>query len=295
MADTETDMSSAIAISKGPSRDTVNTPSKATMPDVRPDRLSALVSRFRLSVRAHEGERANLFIHSDAQHSGPGRIVFFPAVEGCSGGKLSNKSNDDSLFQAQVDWGGNQNPLINALPARMESDLAEDAEMRSIAALLIAEWQGSRCGSQSVVNRLGEVLLVRLFRSLLAAGTTDVGLLGGLADDRLCHAIVAIHEEPGRQWSVDVLANMAGLSASRFADRFNRTVGTTPMAYLRQWRMVLAHQDLQKGERVQIVADRYGYTSGEALARAFRRQFGHSPTEIRRSDALHGSTRRPGN
>mgnify|MGYP003674195076 FL=1 len=158
--------------------------------------------------------------------------------------------------------------------------------MMSLAILLIAESQEPRCGSNTVLNRLGEVLLVRILRAQLAAGTTTVGVLGGLADPRLSHAIVAMHEHPGRRWSNDQLAEVAGLSLSRFADKFTATVGQTPMSYLRHWRMVLARQDIESGDRVQSVASRYGYASSEAMTRAFRREFGNCPTALRKTTSV---------
>lgn len=242
----------------------------------RPDRLSALVSRFQLVVTAANGQDANLAIDQRRSSQSPDHIIFAPF------GKLSERSSADSvrIFNARVEWGGNQNPLVNALPSHMHICIENDAETRSLASLLVSEHRASRCGSETVINRLGEVLVVRLLRSRLSSGSTDVGLLAGLSDERLSPAIVAMHEQPGRLWSIDRLAQHAGLSASRFAERFTRTVGKTPMSYLRHWRMILAHQDLQKGERVQLVADRYGYTSGEALTRAFRRQYGYSPSQL---------------
>ena len=45
--------------------------------------------------------------------------------------------------------------------------------------------------------------------------------------------------------------------------------------------MILARQDIQRGDRVQSVASRYGYGSSEALTRAFQRQFGSSPISLR--------------
>ena len=53
------------------------------------------------------------------------------------------------------------------------------------------------------------------------------------------------------------------------------------MSYLRRWRMVLARQDVERGERVQTVAARYGYASSEALGRAFKRLHGGTPTAFR--------------
>lgn len=243
----------------------------------RLDRLSALVAHFVLDVAPAGRDKANLAICCRPGSDLPGRIIFTPTatIESC----FSNRNK--LLFMACANWGGSKNPLVAALPGPIEVDIRKDQEMQCLATLLIAESSQQRCGSEAVINRLGEVLLVRLFRSQVATGTTELGLLGGLADERLSPAIVAMHEHPGQTWSVDQLAQLAGLSASRFADRFTKTVGQTPMSYLRHWRMILAQQDVKQGDRIQIVATRYGYASTEALSRAFRRHFGSNPTMYR--------------
>lgn len=247
------------------------------LPTDRPDRLSALVSRFTLEVTPVPRAEANLTICGAAEDLRPDQVIFAPA------GRLpvQHHSANETLFSARAEWGGTANPLVRALPAKMIVCIANDPEMQSLSGLLVEESRAQRCGSSSVINRLGEVLMVRLLRNQLAEGTTNVGILGGLADSRLSHAIVAMHEEPGRHWRIDQLAELAGLSVSRFADRFTQSVGFTPMAYLRHWRMILARQDLEQGDRVQSVALRYGYASAEALSRAFKRTYGDSPTGLR--------------
>ncbi len=247
------------------------------MPKVRLDRLSALVARFELNVSTEAHEKANLAIYDCSDSYPAGSIVFAPANKL----PLADNTQKGVLFLAHTQWGGNDNPLLAALPPRMEVGLEGDSELQSLATLLVSENRQKRCGYGSVVNRLGEVLLVRLLRAQLSAGTTNTGVLGGLADARLSPVIVAMHEHPGQAWNIDQLAEVAGLSVSRFANRFSTIVGQTPMSYLRQWRMVLARQDVEQGDRIQSVATRYGYASSEALTRAFKRQFGCNPMSVR--------------
>lgn len=55
-------------------------------------------------------------------------------------------------------------------------------------------------------DRLFEVLLVQLLRQLMENGSTQVGLLAGFAHQQLRRAIVAMHQGPERDWSVESLA-----------------------------------------------------------------------------------------
>ena len=240
------------------------------------DRLTTLVERFRLSVRPSALPVANLVALADTQ-AVPTRVLFF-ARDACEG-----VHDAPVLFAVQVDWARAQNPLLAAMPDRVAFDLADHVDTRALVALMHAEVQGNRCGGQSVVNRLGEVLMVRLLRDQIERGDTGVGLLAGLSDPRLSRAIVAMHDHPGRIWSNDDLAQEAGLSLSRFVELFRERVGETPMGYLRRWRLILARQDVMRGERIDMVARRYAYTSPDSFTRAFRKAYGTPPTALRRS------------
>ncbi len=232
------------------------------------DRLSALMARFALEARpAAPGEGV---LHLLGAGGVPERLLLQ------NDGRVPAGA---ALMSAHLEWGGAANPLLSALPARIERPVgAEDA---ALATVFLQEATAKRCGSGPVLNRIAEVLVIRLLRGAIEQGAAETGLLAGLADPRLARAIVAMHEAPGQAWSNADLAREAGLSVSRFAELFQRAMGETPMAYLRRWRLALAHRDLRTGARVQTVARRYGYGSPEALSRAYRRHHGAAPREAR--------------
>ena len=241
------------------------------------DRLTTLMERFSLSVRPAPKETATLVVVAN-EEGAPGYVWLGAAGMGAGADAL--------LFSAEVDWGGASNPLLAALPEKAGFDLSTDKDAASLVSLMCSELTAGRCGSASVINRLGEVLIVRLLRAQIEAGSTEPGLLAGLSDPRLSRAIVAIHNEPGRNWCNEDLAGIAGLSLSRFAETFSAVMGETPAAYLRRWRLVLARQDLQKGDRVDAVARRYGYDSPEGFTRAFKRSYGLNPVSLRHQSSV---------
>ena len=245
------------------------------------DRLDALLNRFEMRVSPAPDGDGNLAILGCPETGEPTSAVFAPHAEArcaCNGEPL--------LISAHATWGGEGNPLLCALPQKVCYDVGDDREMTLLLRLFKAEAEGQSCGVRPVLSRLGEVLIIKLLRNQIARGATQPGLVAGLADGRLAHAIVAIHEDPGRTWRNDDLAALAGMSLSRFAETFLQVVGETPQNYLRRWRMTLARQDIEKGERVQTVARRYGYGSPEALSRAFARQFEKNPLALRREAAV---------
>ncbi|MDP2579506.1 AraC family transcriptional regulator [Shimia thalassica] len=238
------------------------------------DRLTTLVERFHLSVTGADMDHANLLALADDQGQ-PSRIRFFAR------GLCNARDDEVVLFAAHVDWSGPSNPLLAALPDVVTLDLQPHQDTKALVFLMHQEALAKRCGAQSVVNRLGEALIVRLLRDQIEKGTTEVGLLAGMADPRLSRAIVAMHDQPGHLWSNADLAQQAGLSLSRFCEVFTRTVGETPMGYLRRWRLILARQDVMRGDRIERVAHRYAYTSPESFTRAFRKAYGTAPRTLR--------------
>ncbi|MEO0773913.1 MAG: AraC family transcriptional regulator [Pseudomonadota bacterium] len=235
----------------------------------RLDRLSALMARFELSVAPCPPDQANFCIHGS------------DTTPTCLSMTAKPCLTPAALAHAHVSWGGADNPLLTALPSEIRHDLTDDPDMQAIARLFISEMQAARCGVASVLNRLGEVLIVRLMRAQIEQGGVRMGLLAALSDPRLSRAVVAIHDRPGHPWRLDELAGEAGLSTSRFAHLFRTRVGQTPLSYLRHWRLVLAKQDIERGDRIARVAARYAYGSPEALSRAFSGHFGHAPRTIR--------------
>ena len=238
------------------------------------DRLTTLINRFRLSVRSAAPEASALAVTLNRDGT-PATLMFRPFGTGF------DKKAQNLLFTAAVEWSGAANPLLAALPDCMEINLGDDPVSRDIVMLMQIELQAQRCGAEPVISRLGEVLIVRMLRASLEAGATEPGLLAGRSDPRISRAIVAIHDNPGHPWTNRDLAQIAGLSISRFADMFPATVGEPPAAYLRRWRMTLARQDVDRGDRVEAIARRYGYGSAEGFARAFRKQFGENPVALR--------------
>ncbi len=237
------------------------------------DRLTTLMDRFSLRVLPAPPEEATLAVTAGPDGA-PVRALFRARTPGFERSRVL-------LFSAAVDWGGAANPLLAALPEEIAMEVGASPETAGLIALLQAEVTGQRCGHGAVLNRLGEVLIVRLLRARIEQGSTRPGLLAGLADPRLSRAIVAIHDHPGRDWRNEDLARIAGLSLSRFAELFPATVGEPPAVYLRRWRLTLARQDIHKGDRVEAVARRYGYGSPDSFARAYKRQFGAAPVTQR--------------
>ena len=83
-------------------------------------------------------------------------------------------------------------------------------------------------------------------------------------------------------WTVEELGRRAGLSRAAFARRFTALVGQPPLGYLTWWRLAQAAQLLRHSDTpVQTIAQRTGYTSEFAFAKAFKREYAVAPGRYR--------------
>lgn len=183
---------------------------------------------------------------------------------------------------AQLEFdGGDANPLVNALPDVVCVPLERIAGAGPVLAMLYAEAFGDNCGRHALIDRLFEIVLIHLLRHLMETEQVEGGMLAGLSHPKLRKALVAMHEQPAQEWSLDALAAMSGMSRSVFARGFRSVVGCTPGAYLQSWRIRLAQQALLQGHKLKMIAIEVGYGSEAALSRAFKAQSGMTPREWR--------------
>ncbi|WP_119153361.1 AraC family transcriptional regulator [Caldimonas tepidiphila] len=176
--------------------------------------------------------------------------------------------------------GGARNPLARALPPLIALPLARVPGLHAALELLFAETDRVRCGQRLLADRLFEVVVLQLLRWLLdhpqEAGVHP-GLITGLSDPRLARVLVAMHDAPGEPWTLERMAERAGMSRTAFANTFREVIGQTPADYLSDWRIALAQSRLREGHSIKILAEELGYANPSALSRAFTVRVGMSP------------------
>jgi transcriptional regulator GlxA family with amidase domain len=100
------------------------------------------------------------------------------------------------------------------------------------------------------------------------------------------HAVAAVnvlHARLAEPWTLDTLAQEIHLSRSQLVRAFDATLGTSPMAYLRQMRVermarLLDSTDLSVTEAARSV----GWKNQFHASQCFHAHYGISPTEFRR-------------
>lgn len=266
------------------------------------DRLDALLQRFSVSARMfHSGALCG--INDFAPREGLGQLhlvrrgplrvehragraqrierpslLFYPRP--CGHRFISDAKVGADMACAHVEFrAGTINPIAQALPPVVVMPLDELDGAEPVLESLFREAFGRRCGRQAVVDRLFEVVLIQILRTLMDRGTVAVGLLAGLANPKLAKSLVALHAAPAREWTLERLARSAGMSRSSYACKFRQVLGTTPGDYVTAWRLALAQDALRRGRPVKLVVAEVGYGSTAALSRAFKASCGLSPRE----------------
>jgi len=191
------------------------------------------------------------------------------------------EGSDFTCAQLHFD-GGSENPLARALPPLIVLPLVRVPGLDLALELLFSEADRVRCGQRLLADRLFEVVVLQLLRWLLdhpqEAGVRP-GLIIGLSDPRLARALVAMHDSPGEDWTLERMAERAGMSRTAFANTFRKTVGQTPADYLTGWRIALAQSRLREGRPIKMLAEEVGYANPSALSRAFTAKVGMSPRD----------------
>jgi len=179
--------------------------------------------------------------------------------------------------------------LLNGLPSLVKVNVRGSpagAWLEASVRYALAEARSpNRPGGAGVLAKLAEVLFIevlRLYMNEQAEGRT--GWLAGVNDRVVGAALKAMHARPGHPWTLEELARTASSSRSVLAERFQQLVGSSPMQYLTQWRMVIA-ANLLRGSNapLTVIAEDVGYQTDTAFSRAFRREYGAPPAAWRRS------------
>jgi AraC-like DNA-binding protein len=177
-------------------------------------------------------------------------------------------------------------PLLTILPPVIRIPAEEataDTELQTLVRLLTQEATRRESGSELVLPRLIDCLLVYILRAWLRDQPEGTGgWLGALRDTQIRRALTLVHESPQHPWTVESLAKTVAMSRAAFARRFNELVGEPPLAYVTRWRMDLAAKLLRESrDPVARIAGKVGYISETAFAKAFRRRRNMAPGRYR--------------
>ena len=120
----------------------------------------------------------------------------------------------------------------------------------------------------------------------ILATTPEDGTVSAARPGIVNRVLKRINDDPGRAWTVAAMAEVAGVSVRRLQEGFQEYVGMSPMACLRDIRLVRTYEELVNAHdsaTVTDIANRWGFSHPGRFAAAYRRKYGISPSESLRS------------
>ncbi|GAN67546.1 AraC family transcriptional regulator [Acetobacter orleanensis] len=211
-----------------------------------------------------------------------------PLSETVSAVKTGLNNTSHTIFFSgcmEFDLGGLQG-LVPLMPELMMIDATSQryVELMPILTAMEKEACAGRVGDAGILARLADVVMAVIVRGWVECGCgNSSAFVTALREPRLSRAILALHRQPGHDWTVAELAAESGLSRSVFAKRFQETIGVAPLRYAGELRMRIARTWLAYDRMsIERVAERLGYASQAAFSRAYKRITGTSPGHSRR-------------
>lgn len=173
--------------------------------------------------------------------------------------------------------------LQQALPPMLKAGVPRrnnGVRLDQFVQFAMAEATEKRSASQSVLTRLSELMFIDAVRRYVEAlPPHNTGWLAAFRDPIVGRALSLIHSKPSLDWTVQGLANQSGVSRTIMWERFVQFVGLPPMQYLARWRMQMASEMLNRGNRnMATIAADIGYGSESSFSRAFKKMTGISPS-----------------
>ncbi len=173
--------------------------------------------------------------------------------------------------------------LLDGLPAVVHVRTVRRTVLGATLDLLAEEVRGREVGSEAVIIRLCDVLVIQAIRHwMTSADASGSAWLQAMSDPQIGPALAAMHAAPATPWTIEAVASQAAMSRSAFAARFRELLGQPVMAYLTELRMQLAVDLLHRSDRtVAEIATAVGYESDASFSRVFKRHLGASPRQLR--------------
>ena len=191
-------------------------------------------------------------------------------------------------------WNAPLHPFFAELPPWFVLRAAERPQLGALAltsGLIEAEFRLDEPGADSIVHALLDVVFTYALREIaMERGESQTGWSHAVRDVQVRRALTLMHEDSAHPWTLEELAQRAGLSRTALAERFRDAMGDTPLNHLRTLRMQRAMKLLTESEHnLEAVAAAVGYHDAFSFSKVFKRTVGVSPKAFRQRDAADRS------
>lgn len=174
-------------------------------------------------------------------------------------------------------------PMLDSMPEVVHFPHLNSNDPAWMTVMLIdSEIRRTHDHRTPIIDRLTEVLFLQLLNHYVRENADATGFLAALRDRRVHRALTLIHREPEFEWTLSSLGERVGMSRATLTRHFQEAVGVAPMAYITNWRIMKAYNAIKTSATpLEQIARATGFASARTLTRAFQRQYGCTPTELR--------------
>ena len=152
--------------------------------------------------------------------------------------------------------------------------------------LLSDEVKGQELGSQRVIEGILDVMFSLILRRLVAEQANS-GWSQASQDPSIRLSLESMHKDLSYPWTIEELAQRAGMSRAHFAAKFKQSTGETPLHYLTLLRVQAARELMATTDlSLESIATQLGYQDPFGFSKAFKRLTGESPRDFRKQDRL---------
>jgi AraC-like DNA-binding protein len=175
-------------------------------------------------------------------------------------------------------------PIIDSLPEVMHlQNIQESDPIWMTVTLIDLEMHGEYESKSSIIDRLTEVLFLQMLNKYVTENQQSKGFFAALKNPRIHKVLGLIHKHPDEAWSLEQLGNLVSMSNSTLTRTFKSTLGMTPLAYVKSWRMMRGHH-LTKftNQSLEQIAEKVGFSTARTFIKAFKAYYDFTPSELRK-------------
>ncbi len=209
-----------------------------------------------------------------------------PPIEGMTNVVVGDKSVGSPLFaicgRLEIAYRGSGGAL-SLLRYPIVEHLSPTDRVRMALDQFVYEVSHPDIGTRALAESLLEQCVIRLFRRRHNAGDPSLWWIDGATDEKLWPAMEAMLENPEFGHNLESLAERCALSRSVFASRFGKAYKIGPIEVLRNIRLRRAADLLTRSDLpIKRISAMAGYQSRTYFSRAFKEEFGVSPSDFKK-------------
>ena len=147
-----------------------------------------------------------------------------------------------------------------------------------------------RFGAHAIAEALLTIMVIKTLCAAVADAKLDERMRLTLTHPGIARVLNSITNNPGEDYTVQNLADIAGLTRHQLSQMFDEIFAQTPAIYLKSVRLKLAESLLlDTRQPVKTIAGIVGYSSRSHFSRTFRAHHGVDPTEYRQMRRIKNS------